>query len=64
MALGSTQLLIEMSTRNLHVCEALAGKAVDLDYICENVGASTSHNPMELHGLLEEITLLYLNYFT
>jgi hypothetical protein len=60
MALGSTQFLTEMSTRNL-----LGGKgrpvleADSLTAICEpsvykNVGASTSHKPMDLHGLLQE----------
>jgi hypothetical protein len=48
MALGSTQPLTEMS----------ASKADKLTAICEpivreNVGASTSHNPMGLHGLLQ-----------
>jgi hypothetical protein len=58
MALGSTQPLTEMSTRNL-----LGGKgrparkadnliAISADCL-ENVGASTSHNPMVLHGLLQ-----------
>jgi hypothetical protein len=59
MALGSTQPLTEMSTRIF-----LGGKgrpargAGNLTAICEpicleNVGASTSHNPMGLHGLLQ-----------
>jgi hypothetical protein len=58
MGLGSTQPLTEMSTRNLPVGKGwLARKADNLTAICEptvleNVGASTSHIPMGLHGLL------------
>jgi hypothetical protein len=58
MALGSTQLLIEMSTRTLPGGKGrLARKAGNLTAICEpicleNVGASTSHKPMDLHDLL------------
>jgi hypothetical protein len=57
MALGLTQPLTEMSTRKLPGGE---GRPVDktdtLTAICvpiylENVGASTSHNPMGLHEL-------------
>jgi hypothetical protein len=59
MALGSTQPLTEMSIRNL-----LGGKgrpvrgadnliAIYETIVYENVGASTSHNPMGLHGLLQ-----------
>jgi hypothetical protein len=61
MALGSTRPLTEMSTRNLS--EAVKGvrrvRMTTLPPLCmrrfsrENVGASTSHNPMGLHGLLE-----------
>jgi hypothetical protein len=57
MALCSTQPLIEMSTRNLPGSKwRPARKADDLIAICEpviykNVGASTSHKPMGLHGL-------------
>jgi hypothetical protein len=59
MFLGSNQPLTEMSTRNLPQGKGrLALKAGNLTAICqadclENVGASTSHNPMDLHGLLE-----------
>jgi hypothetical protein len=56
MALGSTQPLTEMSTRNLHGDKGQpARKADNLTAICEleNVEASTSHNPMGLHGLLQ-----------
>jgi hypothetical protein len=48
MALGSTQPLTEMSTRNL---TALPPSVSRLSR--ENVGAWTSHNPMNLHGLLQ-----------
>jgi hypothetical protein len=60
MALGSIQPLTEMSTRNLPGCKGwLTRKADNLTAICEptvyreNVGASTSHNPMGLHSLLQ-----------
>jgi hypothetical protein len=59
MALGSTQPLTEMSTRNLPGDKGLPARGADnLTAICEpivlgNVGASTSHNRMGLHGLLQ-----------
>jgi hypothetical protein len=58
MALGSTQPLTEMNTRNLPGCEGRAEHKADnltaiYESILENVGASTSHNPMGLHGLLQ-----------
>jgi hypothetical protein len=57
MALGSTQPLREMSTRNLRGDKGRpARKADNLTAVCEptlNVGASTSHNPMGLQGLLK-----------
>jgi hypothetical protein len=59
MALGSTQPLTEMSTWNLPV-GVKGGRRVRLtlppsvsQLSRENVGASTSHNPMDLHGLLQ-----------
>jgi hypothetical protein len=59
MALGSTQPPTEMSTRNLPAA-VKDGRRVRLTNLPlsvsrlsrENVGASTSHNPMGLHGLL------------
>jgi hypothetical protein len=60
MALGSTQPLTEMSTRNLPGGkEQPARKADKLTAICsrlsrENVRASTSHNLIGLHDLLQE----------
>jgi hypothetical protein len=60
MALGSTQPLTEKSTRNLPGRKGRpARKADNLTAICElicleNVGASTFHNPMGLHGLLQD----------
>jgi hypothetical protein len=56
MALMSTQSLTEMSTWNLQ-----GGRRVRLSVLPqsvsrfsrENMGASTSHNPMGLHGLLQ-----------
>jgi hypothetical protein len=53
--------LIEMSTRNLPGGGGDGGRSVKLTTLppsvsrlsTENVGASTSHNPMGLHGLLQ-----------
>jgi hypothetical protein len=59
MALGLTQPLTEMSTTNLPGGkERPALKADNLTAIreptlLENVGASTTHNPVGLHGLLQ-----------
>jgi hypothetical protein len=59
MALGSTQPLTEMSTRNIPGGEGRpVRKADNLTAICEpivykNVGASISHNHMGLRGLLK-----------
>jgi hypothetical protein len=55
MALGSTQPLTEMSTENLPGDKGRSARGADnLTADClENVGASTSHNPMGLHGLLQ-----------
>jgi hypothetical protein len=54
MTLGSTEPLTEMSTRNLPGGKGRpARKADNLTAIClDNVGPSTSHNPVDLHGLL------------
>jgi hypothetical protein len=59
MALGSTQPLTEMSTRDLPGGKGRpVSKTDNLTAICEpdcleNVEASTSHNRMGLHGLLQ-----------
>jgi hypothetical protein len=58
MALGSTWPLTEMRTRNLPWGKGRpARKADNLTVMwadrLENVGASTSHNPMSLHSLLQ-----------
>jgi hypothetical protein len=55
MALGLTQPLTEMSTRNLPVHKGRpAHKADNLTTIClENVGALMSHNSVGLHSLLQ-----------
>jgi hypothetical protein len=61
MALGLTQPLTEMSTRNL-AGWVKGGRPVRPTtlppYVSrlsrENVGTSMSHNPMGLHGLLQE----------
>jgi hypothetical protein len=66
MALGSTQSLTEMSTRNLPGGKGgrPARKGNNLTAICadclENVGASTPHNPMGLHDLLQGYLYLFL----
>jgi hypothetical protein len=49
MALGPTQPLTEMNTMNLPGGEGWPACKADC---LENVAASTSHNPMGLHGLL------------
>jgi hypothetical protein len=65
MALGSTQPLTEMSTRNIPGGEGRpAPKADNLTAICEpivykNVGSSTSHSPMGLHGPLQGYLYLF-----
>jgi hypothetical protein len=59
MALGSTQPLTEVSTRSLPGAKERPARKVDiLTAICEpivleNVGSSTSPNPMGLYGLLQ-----------
>jgi hypothetical protein len=55
MTLGLTQPLIEMSTRNRPGGKGrMVLKADNLTGDClENVWASTSHNPMGLHSLLQ-----------
>jgi hypothetical protein len=53
MSLGSTQPLTEMSTRNFPGGKGRPARKFDnLTAICE-AGASTSHNPMGLHDLLQ-----------
>jgi hypothetical protein len=62
MKLGSTQPLTEISTRNLPGGKGRPERKADnLTAICE-VGASTSHNPMGLHGLLQVQLYLYLTW--
>jgi hypothetical protein len=58
MALGSTQPLTEMSTRDLPGGKERPARKADVTAICEpivykNVEASTSHSPMGLHGPLQ-----------
>jgi hypothetical protein len=53
MALGSTQPLTEMSTKNLPGGKGRPAREADhLTAICE-MEASTPHNPMALHRLLQ-----------
>jgi hypothetical protein len=60
MALGPTQPLTERSTRNLPRGKGRPTlKADSLTAMCELIvykmwGTSTSHNPMDLHSLLQE----------
>jgi hypothetical protein len=61
MALGSTQPLTETSTRNLPEGKGRPARKADnhghLWADClENVGASTIHSPMGLHGLLQGLS--------
>jgi hypothetical protein len=58
MALESTQPVTEISTRHLPGGKGRPTRKADLTAICEpivleNVGASTTHNPVGLHGLLQ-----------
>jgi hypothetical protein len=59
MALGSTQPLTEMSTRNLPGGKGQPARKADKltpsvsRFSIENVGVSTSHNPMGLYSLLQ-----------
>jgi hypothetical protein len=70
LALGSTQTLKEMSTRNLPG-GVKSGRHVRLTNLPpsvrrlsrENVGALTSHNPMGLYGLLQGLLYLFLFLF-
>jgi hypothetical protein len=59
MALGSTQPLTEMSTRNLPGCIKRQARRADnmtpsVSRMSKNVGASTSRNPKGLHGLFRD----------
>jgi hypothetical protein len=60
MALGSTKPLTDMSTRKLPGGKGRPARKADQPYLhlwadcLENMGASMSHNPMDLHGLLQE----------
>jgi hypothetical protein len=65
MAQGSTRSLTEMSTRNLPGGKKLPPRRVgNLAAICEpmseNVGASTSRNPMGFQGLYRYNLTFYL----
>jgi hypothetical protein len=68
MNLGSTQPLTEMNTRNfpggkgrpVHKADNLT--AIWEPTVLENVGASTSHNPTALQGLLQGELCLYLTF--
>jgi hypothetical protein len=63
MALGSTQHLTEMSTKNLFwwIKGGRRVRLTTLGYLsadCLETEASTSRNPMGLHGLLQLYLLL------
>jgi hypothetical protein len=67
MALGSTQPLTEMSTRNLpggkkRPARRLANLPPSVSRMSENVGASTSRNPKGLHGLYRDNFTLSLTH--
>jgi hypothetical protein len=69
MALGSTQPLTEMCTRNLLGDKKKSGRRLGLttlppsmNRMSENVGASTSRNPKGLHGLYGDNFTLPLQY--
>jgi hypothetical protein len=54
MVLESTKPMIEISIRYLPVGKKRSEHKTHLTATCiENVGASTSQNPMGLHGLLQ-----------
>jgi hypothetical protein len=58
VALGSTQSVTEISTKNLPGSKGRSARKADkftamCEQCLENVGASTSHNPMGLNGLLQ-----------
>jgi hypothetical protein len=69
MRVGSTESLTEMSTMNISEGKVWPTcKADNLTTICEptvleSVEASTSHNPMGLHGLLQRQLYLYIYIF-
>jgi hypothetical protein len=63
IALGSTQPLTEMSTKNLPGGKkrrraGLTTLPHSMSRMSENVGASTSHNPKSLHGLYRDAFVL------
>jgi hypothetical protein len=66
MVLGSTQPLTEMSTRNLpgakgrHARKTDHLTAVSQSIFIENIGASTSHNLMDLQGFIQ--AYIYLSF--
>jgi hypothetical protein len=66
MALGSTQPLTEMSTRNFPGGKKRRARRADnlvaISWMSENVGASTSHKPKGIHGLYRDsfTFLLYI----
>jgi hypothetical protein len=68
MTPGSTQLLIEMSTRILPQGQRAACRRILLTTSChlcgnclENVWTSMSHNPRGLHGLLPGLIYIYIS---
>jgi hypothetical protein len=72
VSLGSTQPLTEMSTRNLPGAYRAAGRRVMLtisqpsvnQLSRENVGSSTSYNPMCLQGLLQgQLYVFYIFHY-
>jgi hypothetical protein len=69
MARGSTQPLIEMSTRNFPGGKNWPARRAEtlppsMSRMPENVGGSTSCNPKGLHGLYRENYTLLILYLT
>jgi hypothetical protein len=68
MALDSSQPLTEMSTRNLPGGKGRPARKADnltpsvSRLSRENIGASTSHNPVGLQGLLQGYIYLFMKY--
>jgi hypothetical protein len=70
MALGSTQLLTEMSTGNQPGVKGgrrlwlTTSPPIVSRLSRENVGASTAHNPVGLHGLLQGYLYVFTSIIT
>jgi hypothetical protein len=63
MALGSTQPLIQMSTRNIPGVGGETCKAVGLNAICELSGKCGSFDGLQPYGPSQSVTGIALNFF-